>query len=142
MKKPKKNLVLKSFFMALVGWAAVYFSTQGELRLDFAVIAVVAFTATYLGQHKIFPSNSSILGLNWNDVVCGFLIILGTLLTDLILHWTTTIPITLVFVLKTIGIALLGYISKTLASNSSGELLKGDKGEDGIVDDPPKPGNN
>jgi hypothetical protein len=124
-----KNNFLKGLIMTIVALLASYFSDNIESGIDwvYLLITTLGITATYIGKNYTFHSNSKFFGLNLNDLYSGLLIAGGTSISSFLASLASTggfDKIALIALGKAVLIAVAGYISKTLFSNSSGQVLK------------------
>ena len=124
-----KNNFAKGLIMTIVALVAAYFSENIESGIDwlYLLITTVGITLTYIGKNYKFHSTSGFLGLNLNDVYSGLILTGGTAISSFVASVASTggfDKIALIALVKAVGIALGGYLGKTLFSNSSGEVLK------------------
>jgi hypothetical protein len=132
-----KNNFAKGLIMSLVAFLATYISTNDPVRWDFVLITSVAFVLMYLGKNLIIKSNSEFLGVNLRDLFSGLLIAISMAISSFISSLALDVDLDY----KALGMAVLlavgGYLSKTLFSNSSGVVLSVDRMDRPI--NPPSP---
>jgi hypothetical protein len=126
----KTNTFLKGLIITIAALIGVQLQTgfpTTNIQWIIFGFTILGTILTYAGQHAWFPSNSSAGTIHWLDLIYGAFVALGAGVSDLLTTLATATVIDWTAIGKLFLSVLIGYIVKTFATNTDGQLMLPDK---------------